>query len=64
MITSKHPGEESLKTLFGYSSELEKDCGVMPQRAQMKSEDYIATDHSLFFFSFELESFLSKGCYH
>lgn len=64
MITSKHPGEKSVKTLFGYSSELKNACGVMAQRAQMKSEDYIATDHSLFFLSFELESFLNKGCFH
>ena len=26
----------------------------------MKCEDYIAKDHSLFFLSFELESFLKK----
>lgn len=64
MITSKHPGEESVKSLFGYSSELKSACGFVPQRAQMKSEDYIAAAHSLFFLSFELESFLNKGCFH
>lgn len=32
LITSKHPGEKSVKTLFGYSSELKSACGVVPQK--------------------------------
>lgn len=61
LITSKHPGEKSVKTPFGYSSELKKCLWCCDQ---MKFEDYIATDHPLFFLSFELESFLNKGCFH
>lgn len=38
-------------------------CGVVPQRAQMESEDHTSTDHSLFFLSFESESFLNKSCF-
>lgn len=64
LITYKHTGEESVKTLFGYSSELKIACGIVPQRAQKKSEEYISTDHSLFFLSFELKSFLNEGCFH
>lgn len=51
------------KTLFGYSGELKEHHGVVPQRAPMKSEDYTPTDRSLFFPSFELESFLKAGCF-
>ncbi len=35
LITSKHPGEKSVKTLFGYSSELKSACGVVTQRVQI-----------------------------
>lgn len=52
LITSKHSEERV------WRSELRRSCGVVPQTAEMIFEDYIATDHSLFFLSFELESFL------
>lgn len=54
----------SVRTLFGCSRGLKSACGVVPHRVEIIFEDSTATDHSLFFLSFELESFLNKGCFH
>lgn len=62
LITSKHLGVKRVKTLaIQVNSSV---CGFVPQRVYMKFEDYAVTDHSLFFLSFELESFLNKSCFH
>lgn len=50
-------------TLCGYSGGLDERHGFAPQRAPAKSEDCTPTDGSLFFPSFELESFLKAGCF-
>lgn len=59
MITSKHPGE-----MLGISGELKVLAVLCLQGVKTKFEEYTVMGHLLFFLSFELESFLNKGCFH